>query len=277
MLTLVIKKIRREAVWYSRYKWNPGVSTSLSPDIMGVQDALGAAGIPFERINIPKQGFLQFLNTCGYPISYHDGGGVVYVEKCLEHYLSLLLLGIENSDIYIDLASAQSPFPEYVRRTVGCQVFRNDLRYPPGISEGMMIGSDAGHLPVPDQAITKATLHCSFEHFEGDADIDTIGELNRILQRGGKACIIPLYLHTEYVGLTDPFVDRNGLVWDHKMRPIYAKAYGQRHGRFYDVPQLQERIFRKLGELSARLYLVENLDDVGRSLWCHWVLLLEKV
>ncbi len=245
-MSRLISRIGRELAWYSCYAWHRGLATSFVPDTGAVRRALEAAGVPFERLKIPKDGFCKFLSDCEYPVFYHRGKGKIYIEKCLEHYLSLIMLEVERSDSYIDLASAGSPFPDYVRRTLGCRVLRNDLTYSPGISEDSKIGSDACHLPLPDQAITKATLHCSFEHFEGDADIEMIREFNRILSPGGRACIIPLYLHREYVGLTDPFVDRNGLAWDQEMRVIYSKNYGQRHGRFYDVARLQKRIVRHL-------------------------------
>lgn len=270
------KKIYREGVWIIKYKWNPGCSTVLHPNISGVQEALKNTGIPFQTIQVSKEGFSKFLEACGYPASYHGGDSLIYTEKCLEHYLSFFLLDFKDSDVYIDLASDRSPFPAYVKGKTGCLVYRNDLSYPPGISREMTIGSDATRLPLPDDTITKATLHCSFEHFEGDADIKMLRELNRVLKVGGMACILPLYLHTEYVGLTDPFVDRKNLEWDSHMRPIYAKNYGQRHGRFYSVKQLQERILNNLSPLSFRLFLVENLGEIARGLWCHWVLLLEK-
>ena len=101
-------------------------------------------------------------------------------------------------------------------------------------------------------------------------------ELARILRPGGRVCIIPLYLHTSYVGITDPTVDRTGLKWDTEMGTILNKGYGQRHGRFYDVARLQKRIYADLGPLEPHLYYVANLEEIANGLWCHWILVLEK-
>jgi SAM-dependent methyltransferase len=276
----VAGRARREAIWHLGYRWNPLQSARIDPtvglDVDGVRDALRARGIPVEPLRVSLKGLAEFIARSAYPADYHDRGGIVFAEKTLEHHLSLELLGIGAGDTYIDLASDRSPFPAFVRDAVGCRVYVNDLGYPPGVTEGGRIGSDASRLPLPDGSISRATLHCSLEHFEGDADVRLVRELGRVLAPGGRACILPLYLHTRYVGLTDPLVDRAGLVWDPEMATVVRRGYGQRHGRFYDVARLEQRILSRLGPLRARLFQVENLDEVAAGLWCHWVLLLEK-
>lgn len=274
-----MKRAYREAVWYLGYRWNPfhRYSMSFEMDLPGVKSALRAAGVPFEPLQIPVADFTRFLGECGYPSRYYQGSGTNYVEKCLEHFLSYKVLDIGKNDVYIDLGSDGSPFPGYLRDAVGCQVFVNDLSYPAGITDGWRIGSDAACLPLPDQSISKATLHCALEHFEGDADYRLITELGRVLKPGGKACIAPLYLHTEYVGLTDPMVDRTGQAWDPAMKPVFLKGHGQRQGRFYDVPQYVKRFRAQSATLKPTLYSVANLADVAPDLWCDWILTLEKV
>lgn len=280
ILDRIAGRLRREALWYLKYQWNPfnphPTSAGFRQDVAGVRSAFRAAGMAFESLRVSASRYAAFVKTCGYPAAYHGRQGTVFTEKSLEHYLSWELLGIDAQDVYLDVASDRSPFPGFVRASGGCQVFVNDLSYPPGITDGGRIGSDATRLPLPDASISKATLHCSLEHFEGDSDMRLMGELGRVLRPGGKVCILPLYLHTRYSGLTDPLVDRTGLEWDPAMATVLDKGYGQRHGRLYDVLRLQERLYTRMGTLTPRLYNVENLDDIAAGLWCHWILVLEK-
>lgn len=278
--TRIIRRVLREAIWYIKYQWNPfnniQIARAWAPDFLAVKSSLTTAGISFEEISVPVARFSEFLKRCGYPIAYHSGQGTIFTEKCLEHFLSCELLGIERNDVYIDLASDGSPFPHFVRDCIGAHVFINDLKYPPGITDGWRIGADATRLPLPNRFISRATLHCSLEHFEGDSDIRLMRELGRVLRPGGKVCIAPLYLDTHYFGMTDPDADRTGLEWDPEMQMVLSKGYGQRHGRFYDVAKLKERIYSNLGSLKPRLFNVVNLDEVAKGLWCHWILILQK-
>ena len=61
-------------------------------------------------------------------------------------------------------------------------------------------------MPLKSGCVSKMALHCSFEHFEQDVDIRFIKEANRIPGKGGKLCIIPLYLFNKYANQTDPAI-----------------------------------------------------------------------
>lgn len=280
LMARVGRRIRRESLWYLRYRWNPlnknRIVKTFQADVEGVRADLSEHGISYEPLTLSPKGFQHYLASCAYPTSYFGGLGIAYKEKALEHYLSLELLQINKDDVYLDVASSSSPFPGFVKESIGCKVYINDLNYPAGITEDWRIGSDATRLPLADDSISRATLHCSFEHFEGDSDTHLIWELSRVLCPGGKVCIVPLYLHTRYLGLTDPTVDRTGLQWDPAMDTLLCKGYAERHGRFYSVAKLRERIYSQLGPLKPRLYNVQNLNSVAEGLWCQWILILEK-
>ncbi len=49
-----------------------------------------------------------------------------------------------------------------------------------------------------NESISKIALHCAYEMFENDADINLINEANRVLRKGGKMIIIPLYMDHIY-------------------------------------------------------------------------------
>jgi hypothetical protein len=121
-----------------------------------------------------------------------------FIKKSLEHYLAAKFLNLSKEDVYIDIASANSPSPEIYNKLYGCKFYRQDLIYPEGI-HGNVIGGDAGNLHVENGFATKMALHCAFECFEQDSDIKFIKEADRVLRKEGKLCIVPLYLFNKYI------------------------------------------------------------------------------
>jgi SAM-dependent methyltransferase len=230
------------------------------------------------RFRIDASDFRQCLNRAGYSqFSYYDRGRAEsFIEKALEHYLAAKFLGLSAGDVYLDIASADSPAPEVYARLYGCRVYRQDLTYPEGI-HGNVIGGDAANLPLPDGFATKMALHCSFEHFERDSDIRFIRETDRLLSPGGRLCILPLYLFTEYAIQTDPVVLPNAdLAFDRQAVLYCAKGFGNRHSRFYDIPQFTSRIRNSLGSLSLTIYVIENARQVDPSCYANFAAVFEK-
>ena len=108
----------------------------------------------------------------------------------------------------------------------GCKVYRQDLEFPEGI-HGNVIGGDASNMPLEDESATKMALHCSFEHFEKNSDIEFIIEANRVLCKGGKLCIVPLYLSNKYVVQTDPSIlPFGGIPFENDAILYCAKGWG---------------------------------------------------
>lgn len=166
-------------------------------------------GIGVREYAISPDGLERFRSRCDYSTHYLGGPGEEgfrekgYLEKSLEHYLSFTLLEIGKDDTLIDVAAAHSNYAENVKKLAGCRVLRQDLEYPEGF-HGDMIGGDAGCMPVPDGFATALTLHCSLEHFEGDADIRFIREAARVLAPGGRFIILPLYFERHHLNITQP-------------------------------------------------------------------------
>jgi hypothetical protein len=131
---------------------------------------LRQSGFDLHDINIDASDFDDYLRRADYPrySHYYAGGSApLFREKALEHYLAASLLDLSPDDLLIDIAAGISPAADIYHRMA---------------------------------------LHCSFEHFEGDADIRFLQEARRVLRSGGRVCILPLYLSTEYQNLTDPVV-----------------------------------------------------------------------
>jgi len=244
-------------------------------------DELQTAGIEVRPYQIDINGYQEYLRKAHYPKTYH-GGSVArssFIEKSLEHYVSAALLRFAPDDAYIDIASRRSPFCEIVREIWSPKtLYRQDLCYEPGI-HGDTIGGNAGNLPLADQSITKATLHCSLEHFEGDSDMELLREMSRVLRPGGKLCILPFYLAREYTIHTDPVYDilfgRN-LQFDPEAQIRYC-SWSNRHSRHYDVAHLKTRILSNGKGMKITVLRVENFREVHPDSYLRFIGMFEKV
>jgi SAM-dependent methyltransferase len=225
------------------------------------------------------QNYLRRANYSRFP-AYYAGGknpsSTNFTEKALEHYLAAKFLGLGPGDVYVDIANDESPAPKIYSQLYGCKSYRQDLKFPPGM-HGDTIGGSAAEMPLPDGFATKMALHCSFEHFEGDADTCFIKEANRVLADGGKLCILPLYLHTHYSIQTDPAVlPKNGISFEPEAILYCARFWGNRHGRIYDVAHLSSRIRSSLGGLDLTIYVVQNEKSVDPSCYVKFIGVFEK-
>ena len=73
--------------------------------------------------------------------------------------------------VYVDNASTPaSPYFEVLHLLARTRkLYRQDLVFPAGV-HGDRIGGSAAELPLDASSVDAMTLHCSYEHFEGDAD-----------------------------------------------------------------------------------------------------------
>jgi SAM-dependent methyltransferase len=132
-------------------------------------------------------------------------------------------------------------------------------------------------MPVPDGFATRMALHCSFEHFEGDADMRFVREVARVLRPGGRVCFAPLYLSDRYGVLTDPSVAVAEQVSFDPDALVYCKpGWGNRHGRLYDAAHLESRIRRNLAGMQLKLYRVVNATDVDPSCYLQFAAVISR-
>jgi SAM-dependent methyltransferase len=237
---------------------------------------LSACGFDLEELTIDPAEYRAYFNAAGYAGRYPDYYSFNLPEKSLEHFLAAKLLQLGPDDVYIDIASEHSPVPDIYTRLFGCVSYRQDLAYPAGL-HGDRIGGDAAAMPIPAGFASKMALHCSFEHFEGDADERFVREIARVLRPGGRVCFAPLYLSDRFGVLTDPAValaervsfDADALVFS---RP----GWGNRHGRLYDAAHLDSRIRQNLGELQLKVYRVLNATEVDPSCYIQFAAVVTK-
>ncbi|RJS78986.1 hypothetical protein CW713_08880 [Methanophagales archaeon] len=140
----------------------------------------------FEVIDyeIDKADFTQWIHEVNFPTEYSEDYGEVFTEKALEHYLSSKLLDLNENDVFVDVAAASSPWYDLAERRYKCKSFAVDLHLPPK-NDSRLIECDATNMPFDDESISKIALHCAYEMFENDADINLIKEANRVLSWGG--------------------------------------------------------------------------------------------
>ena len=245
-----------------------------------IMEALEENGVELVNLYINVPEYRQYVNKAGYhnfPNYFVGGKAKNFVEKSLEHFLAAKLLNLSSDDTYVDVASSQSPAAEIYHRLYGCKAYRQDILFTKGMN-GNVIGGDAANMPVADGFATKMALHCSFEHFEGDSDARFIKEASRILKKGGKLCILPLYFFNVYAIQTDLAVlPTNGMTFEEDAILYCSKGWGNRHGRFYDIPHFITRIRNNQNDLTLTIHVVQNEKEVDPSCYIKFIGLFEKV
>ena len=99
----------------------------------------------------------------------------------------------------------------------------------------------------------------------------------RVLAKGGKVCIVPLYLFSKYAVETDlAFWPKGGLHFEPDAVLYCAKGTGVRHAHFYDVSHLISRIRNNLDALKLTIYVTRNEKEVSRSCYVKFIALFES-
>ncbi|MGQ0604261.1 MAG: class I SAM-dependent methyltransferase [Anaerolineales bacterium] len=220
--------------------------------------------------------YRAYFQAADYKGRYSNYYTFALAEKSLEHYIAAQLLKLQPQDVYIDIASEGSPVPEIYHRLYGCTPYRQDLSYPAGLN-GDVIGGDAANMPISNAFASKMALHCSFEHFEGEADIRFIREIKRVLKPGGAVCFVPLYLFDRYAIQTDPKVSMPAGMQFETDAIIYCHpTWANRHGRFYDPAHFMTRIYNNLNGLRVTLYRILNAREVDPSCYAEFAMVISK-
>lgn len=80
----------------------------------------------FQERYVDTDDFFKYVEESNYPDSYKSRFGQYYLEKLLEHYISMKLLNINSDDILIDIAADQSYFAENMQKKYGIEAYRQD-------------------------------------------------------------------------------------------------------------------------------------------------------
>lgn len=164
--------------------------------------------VEIARKKIDISAFNKWVSQIDYSNYYKEyvkefPKGVLLTAKAFQHFSSLLNAILNKESSCIDIASSHSPFYEIVRRLYGSKTYKQDQRYPSGIN-GDTIGCNAVNIDMKSCSVDFITLHCSWEHFENDADVMFLYEALRLLKKNGTLWIGPLYMDIEDTVVTSP-------------------------------------------------------------------------
>jgi len=212
-------------------------------------------------------------------------------------------LKISGDDVYIDVASAGSPWAEILnrrggenrgqrsegrgqRKAIGGQsrvkAYRLDLSFPKGIN-GIDIGADAADTKLPDRFASVLSLQCAYECFMGNADIAFLKEASRILNEKGRYGIVPLFLADIHFDSTSPYCNQAEVVIESEARKVWRDdEYKTPFSRHYSPESFAERMYSRVPkDMEGRILYFKNLDKVmqhypGQRAYCFFMLLCEK-
>ena len=273
-----------------------------------LKNRLLSAGVPVEPVDIDIHDFERWLNDFLEVKRHYEKMGDVFIEKCLEHYLTYRYLNISEGDIYIDVASAGSPWAEVLnsrteirnqrtairgrktedgrrkseRDQVWVKAYRLDLSYPKGI-KGIDIGADAGDTKLPDAFASVLSLQCAYECFMGDADVAFLKEAGRILNDQGRYGIVPLYLEDQYFVCTSPYCNQTEVIIEPEARKVWRDdEYKAPFSRHYSPESFFTRIYSRIpNDMSGKVLYFKNLEEIMKHypeqrLYCFFMFLCEK-
>lgn len=281
-------RIRRRFLWFKHFKKSYQTKGHQSfgsyfLHTLCIDDFQSKIATTFEENNISIECFKidqdelneyskAFLSVS--PLLYKWVYKNMLLEKWVEFFFSLKVLNITPEDVVIDVASSFSVFPLMIRKNIGCMVYKQDIDYMRGLHKDF-IGGNAKTIPLQDYSVTKISLHNSFEHFEGSSDMEFIKEASRLLKRGGKVCIVPLFVSTKYYNIIDPTLGRVDI--DSGASVVYHfSSHSTRFERWYDVLILKKRILDNLIDLKPTIYLLERTSDTDESCYVKFAMVLEK-
>ncbi|PSB47937.1 methyltransferase type 11 [Cyanosarcina cf. burmensis CCALA 770] len=289
---MLLDKVKRSITYRFNYQVSPVLSQVMSgmnrgklghgPRLTDAQPLLDL-GISVEQVSFDIEDCWNFWHSLCPKSQQLEQlvNSESFWQKLPQYYFTWKSLQaiLENpQSVYIDIASTvNSPYQQIISLLAKTtNIYTQDLVFPPGIND-RQIGGSAAELPLPEASVDAMTLHCAFEHFEGDADTGFVREAGRVLRPGGRVCIVPLYLGEYAFVLCDPAWAFN-LCVDSDTVIHFLPRWGERHGRFYDPETLLQRIVEPstAAGLIVRVIHFTNITELDPDCYTHFGLILEK-
>lgn len=231
-----------------------------------------------------EKDFSQYENNLGFQIVYDRMNNVRYRRKIMEYYFVDKLAGFERwdkDDIYIDVGAAGSPFVKYLREKKRIKAFGVDLNKGKFSELPYYLQEDATNMHFLNNEISFISLQSSYETFMKNADIDFIWEAARVLKKGGKVIICPLYLHKQYLSTVSPNYYYTGKADKDSLECIRIDCRGSLSlGRFYDVNAFNVRVLKNAKQcgLVPTIYsLPQELVEKDGFVYLKFILELKKI
>lgn len=252
-------------------------------DLEDIEDSLIEAGEVLLDICCSAEEFESFKERFPFPDDYHGGkNSGVWNEKIFEHFLSAKLLDIDRyrpKDIFIDIAAGGSPWTLILRNHMNIEAYAIDMEVrEPFLPYSFYRQEDATRTSFEPNSVKGLALHCAFEMFTGTSDSGAIAEFARILKPGGKALIVPLYMHTHNCTYSSPEYWGRGHGDPESHEYVRKDTRNIPCSRKYNAETLRRRILEpaRLHGLTPRIHVLRNGRLLSSEIYCHFVLELEK-
>jgi hypothetical protein len=239
-------------------------------------------GIPINNEEIDIDDLIVWMDKYKELANYYKSNLENYIEKVLEHYLTYKYLHLKDNDVFIDVAAHMSPWAEILNNNLNIRAYKQDLRYAEGI-DGVRIGGDACNLPLSPNSVDSMALHCSFECFQGDGDINLIKEAGRVLRVGGMIGIIPVYTATTHMVSTGPKCNLENILVEKEARWCWRDdrwGYSP-FSRHYSPEIFKSRVFDNLCNMRGEILLFTNLQDIrnhfNQKVFCSMMFRATKI
>lgn len=224
--------------------------------------------VTVERRDFERSAYLTFLDET---LPRHgDIAKRVEHKKKLEMFITHSLVHTGPDVVFLDAAGAGF---SYIDTVVARRRFLQDIVIRSRIRERFgdvveYIESSLDVIPLPDGSIDSISCHHAFEHFQGEVDIRFIREVQRVLAPAGRACIVPVFLSTDYVEMTCRKRFKNWSGGDRAVRVVDPTATlpGRGSGgfaRIYDVEAFTARVLDNIDLARFDVALIECTLDGG--------------
>lgn len=267
-----------------RYSDAPHVPEISLKDMKEIEELLPKF-VPVEKVDwFDEIEFTMFEQTLDFSREYYKSINRRYRRKMMEYYFVSKILDFDHwntDDIYLDIASANSPFAVYLREKKGINAYALDLEQGAYKNKGYYLQEDATHMHFSDSAVAAISIQSGFEMFVGKTDIDFIKEAGRVLRPEGKAVILPLYMYTIFLSTVSPNYYHKGYADEGALECIRTDCGGKIPlGRFYSAEKLKERVLdeAKKNKLSVKIFtLPDDIVENDHFVYLKFILVLQKI
>lgn len=263
-----------------RVRNTPIYNNPTSDELDQIESDLCSLGVEIFDYMPSPEAFQAFQSKNYFPEDYLGGrSSVVWTEKLLEHWIAFDRLKLNNfrsGDIYVDVAAASSPWAHAVRKYLGIEAYAIDLG---------AVGEAYKNLPYyrtenatatsfTAASVKAASLHCAYEMFLGNDDVQFIREVARILAPGGKVVILPLYMHTLYCAYSTREYFGKGYSDPTAKEYVRLDCLGVPSSRKYNAVMLKNRVLDTIVSegMSYSLLALRNRVELGKDIYCHFIL-----
>lgn len=253
-------------------------------ELKQIEADLVRLGVKTMDYNPNPEKFSSFCADDWFPHDYHGGRfGGVWDEKLLEHWIVAEKCNFLNSQktiSYLDVAANNSPWAKLLREKKHINAFAIDMDAVGEIYEQLPYYTvqNATDTSFPNNFFDVISLQCAFEMFRDNDDQNLLPEIARILKPGGRAIILPLYMHTHYCAYATADYFGKGYADDQAVEYLSPKGFGIPSSRKYDARKLKERVLDVIEGLGMKykISILRNKNDMGTGIYCHFILEIQK-